>query len=408
MSQFRPFAGTHFDPKSLSLADVITPPYDVITPEMADNYRSRSPYNFAHVDLPTTDDAGYRHSNELLKKWKAAHATVKSSTPSFYLYQQAYPWGGTTHRRSTLFGMGALAEYAEKAILPHENTFGKYKEDRLRLTKETQTNLSPIFGMVRDPEAVLSTMYEKIAFAAPLFETKTDDGVQHALWQVPAIFNNDITQFFSSRSIYLVDGHHRYESALQLARETGSLGQLDKPEAWTMFAIANASDPSLLVLPTHRYISGLSVENLTSQTLEASFDLHRVSVSEMKKYLSKPVVSPSLGLYFLGDLYVVAPKRGQAEEAEWGPALTAVSVTWSDRKLMPVIGVTEENRRELVTYGKDIDPLWEKRAQAQAIIFHAPPKVEHVLNVADEGKCMPQKSTFFFPKLASGVLWREF
>jgi len=408
MSQFRPFSGTHFEPKSLSLADVITPPYDVITPEMADKYRGRSPYNFAHVDLPTTDDAGYQKSADLLASWKGAHVTKQATPPSFYLYQQVYAWNGTNHRRSTLFGMGAIAEYSEKAILPHENTFGKYKEDRLRLTKVTKTNLSPIFGMVRDPEGMLSTIYEKVAFTAPLFETKTDDGVQHAVWQVPAIFTADISNFFQTRSIYLVDGHHRYESALQLARETGALGQLDRPEAWTMFAIANASDPTLLVLPTHRFISGLNAETLTSQTLESAFDLHRVSVLEMKKFLSKPLAGPAFGLYFLGDLYLVSPKRGLAEEAEWGPSLTQVAVTWSDRKLMPMIGVTDENRRELVTYGKDIDPLWEKRAGAQAIIFHAPPKVEHVLNVADEGKCMPQKSTFFYPKLASGILWREF
>src|SRR4051812_21351757 len=131
MSQFRPFTGTHFESKSLTLADVITPPYDVISPEQAEAYRNRSPYNFVHVDLPTTDDQGYAHSAELLKEWKKAHVVKQSATPSFYLYQQNYALGGTTRRRSTLFGLGALAEYAEKAILPHENTFGKYKEDRL-------------------------------------------------------------------------------------------------------------------------------------------------------------------------------------------------------------------------------------------------------------------------------------
>ncbi len=408
MSQFRPFTGTHFEPLSLTLSDVITPPYDVISPEMLEIFRNRSPYNFVHVDVPTTDDAGYQHSAELLKAWKIDHVVKRSSVSSFYLYQQSYPWNGAPRRRSTLFGLGALAEYAEKAILPHENTFGKYKEDRLRLTKETQSNLSPIFGMVKDKENHLSSIYEKVASTAPLFESKTDDGITHAIWQVPAIFSDDITHFFSSRSIYLVDGHHRYESALQLARETGSLGNLDKPEAWTMFAIANASDPALLVLPTHRYVSGLNAESLSLTLLEPFFDLHRVSPGEMKKFLSKPLPVAAFGLYFLGDLYLATPKRGLPEEAEWGPALTQVSVTWSDRKLLPLLGVNDENRREHVTYGKDIDPLWEKRAKAQAIIFHAPPKVEHVLAVADEGKCMPQKSTFFFPKLASGVLWREF
>ncbi len=407
MAQFRPFAGTHYSVSDLRLEEVITPPYDVITPEWAETYRKRSEYNFAHVDLPTADDAGYQNSAKLLKEWKENKITTKASSPTFYLYQQTYVWNGKSHRRCTLFGVAALAEFSEKAILPHENTFGKYKEDRLRLTKETKANMSPIFGMVRDPEGHLASIYEKVSFTTPLLDAK-NDGVTNTIWEIPPIFSDEITSFFATRPIYIVDGHHRYESALQLARESGALGQLDRPEGWTMFAVANASDPSLQVLPTHRYVSGLTGAPLTSSHLESSFDLHRVSVLEMKKFLSKPLIGPAFGLYFFGDLYLVSPKRGLPEEAEWGPALSHLAVTWSDRKLMPLLGVNDENRGDHVTYGKDIDPLWEKRAAAQAIIFHAPPKVEHVLSVADEGKSMPQKSTFFYPKLASGILWREF
>lgn len=407
MATIQPFRALHYNTQKVDLSDVITPPYDVISAEDAPKYLNRSPYNFAHVDLPQRPDDDYTQSASLLSKWRELGILVEDTTPAYYLYQQTFTSHNAKHSRRTLMCGVQLADFSEGIVRPHENTFGKYKEDRLRLMQQTRCNLSHIFGMVKDREGTLASLYEEVAYHAPLLTAKGDDGVQHAIWRIDAAKTGAITSFFTDKPVYIVDGHHRYESALRYARETGAYGT-GHPAAQTLFAIANAYDPALVVLPTHRFVHGVEhTESLTLENVEQTFDVMRLSYNDLKRFLSKPPPVPSFGLYIQGDLYLCTPKHWHSEEANWGKSVSKLSVAWSDLKLIaPLCHVDETNRTQKVTYGKDVDALWEKRAQANLIVFHAPPAIDDITAVADESRFMPQKSTYFYPKIAAGLVLR--
>ena len=149
-----------------------------------------------------------------------------------------------------------LSDFSEGIVRPHENTFGKYKADRLQLMRATKCQLSQIFGMVKDPQGFLETVYEKWEYNNPLLRAHSDEGVEHTVWRIEAAKAPEIADFFKDKPIYIVDGHHRYESSLQYAREQMVVGQKEQPAAYMMFAIANSYDPGLIVFPTHRVVHG--------------------------------------------------------------------------------------------------------------------------------------------------------
>ena len=408
MANISAFRSLHYNTQKVDLSDVITPPYDVISPEEAPKYLNRSPYNFAHLDLARHADDDDSQSAQHLAKWQEHGVLVEEEAPAYYLYQQTYQVNGVKHQRQTLLATVELVEFSEGSVRPHENTFGKYKEDRLRLMTKTRSNLSPIFAMVKDREGFLASTFEEFVYAAPLLEARDDEGVDHAVWKIEPGKTKGINLFFAERPIYIVDGHHRYESALRYARESGAYGQMDNPAAHTLCAIANAFDPALVVLPTHRFVQGIETTKLNLESIEQTFDIMRLSVIDLKRFVSKPPPVPSFGLYLENDLYLCTPKHWRSEEANWGRALAKLSVAWSDNRfLVDYCGIDETNRGSCVSYGKDLDALWEKRSQAKVILFHAPPAIDEITSIADDKRFMPQKSTYFYPKIAAGLIFRS-
>lgn len=403
MATLRPFRGLHYNPKLISnLSDVIIPPYDTIPAGDDEKYWSRSPYNFAHVLLPAQADEDYTRSRDLLTKWREHQILLVDNSPGYYLYRQTFTLDGVKHARNLLLGCVALQEFADHVIRPHENTFGNPKKDRLQILRSTQCNLSHVFGMVQDPEGFLHSLYERWEYKAPLLHGTTDEGVEHSVWKIDSGAAKDVETFFTDKALYIVDGHHRYESALNYAREKQVLGQPDQAAASMLFAIANSYDPALVVLPTHRKVK-LAGGKPSLEKIEKAFNLSPLSPTELKVYTSKSHKSPDFGLYIDGDLYRCSPKVSTFENA-----LQSLAVYWSDEKLMKeILGVTSEARGERVSYEKDALKLWNERSDAEILIFHAPPAIDQIMDVADAKMFMPQKSTYFYPKLASGLILRD-
>jgi len=409
MAMISPFRGLHYNTQQIrNLGDVITPPYDVISKEDAKRYLARSPYNFAHVDLPHNEHEDYTNASVLLAKWRQ-HGILKQDPGSnYYLYRQTFRMNDKLHRRDTLMCAVELHDFSEGIIRPHENTYGKYKADRLQILRQTKCNLSQVFAMVKDPNGVLATSYAKWEYQTPLLNGKTEDGIDHTVWAIEAAKAKEIPEFFKNEPIYIVDGHHRYESALMYARETGALGHPENPAAHTLFAIANVFDPALIVLPTHRRLRDSNLANVDRQTIEKRFDLTSMTYDELKSFVETTHPAPQFALYFKGDLFLCRPKSWISEQEALGKSVAKLSVIWSDYKLLQdLCGVTEENRSEKISYEKDLAALWEKRKESSLIIFHAAPSILDVTNVADEKRFMPQKSTFFYPKLGAGLILRN-
>ncbi len=400
-----PFTGIYYNPKKLpNLSDLITPPYDVISKSDEKKYFERSPYNFAHLILAKKENEDYKEAAALLKKWKDLEILKKDTGPAYYLYRQTFTARGETHTRDTLMAAVELHDFSDGVIRPHENTHGKYKADRLLKLRSTQHNLSHIFGMVKDSEGFLSSTFEQWVYKEPLLKATGNEGVENTVWRMDA---PEIAEFFESRPIYIVDGHHRYESSLTYAREQNALHNPKHPASRMLFAIANCFDPGLVVFATHRFVTGIE-KPLEKSLIEKKFELQPMEFSTMKTWLRTPKDSPQFGLFFGGNLYVAQPKDWTSRIPELGKSVAKLSVTWSDHGfLTEFCGIDDTNRTQRVSYKQDPDDLWEKRGQANAIIFHAPPRVTDVTEVADEKRFMPQKSTFFYPKLAAGLILRD-
>jgi uncharacterized protein (DUF1015 family) len=409
MANVNPFRALHYNPKMIKdISEVIVPPYDVIAKGDEQKYFSRSPYNFAHLILPRKEDDDYSHAAELLKKWRDVGVFTRDPVPSYFLYEQTFTVDKKTYHRKTLMATVQLTPFSEGIVRPHENTHGKHKKDRLQILTTTGCNFSHVFGMVKDPEGYLETCYERWRYHAPFLKGTDDSGVVHTLWREDGSKEAGLTAFFKDKSIYIVDGHHRYESALMYARQADALGNASDPAAHMLFAIANVYDPSLVVFPTHRKVNQFDPTTLKRGSVEAHYDLETTTVDAMRSFVKKPHREPKFGLFAWGELFFCTPKRWHSAGKTLGQAVSRLSVTWSDDKfLKDFCKIEEQERSSKITYEKSLDVLWEGKSSHDLMIFHAPPAIEDITAVADESGYMPQKSTYFYPKLAAGLTLRE-
>jgi uncharacterized protein (DUF1015 family) len=237
-----------------------------------------------------------------------------------------------------------------------------------------------------------------------------DDGVEHVVWRIEQAQAKEITHFFSDRPIYIVDGHHRYESSLMYARENGAVGDPANPAAYMMFAIANVYDPGLIVFPTHRIVSSQPGHSLRREDIEREFLLTAYTFDQLRTFVeaSPSAAAPSFVIHLHNEIYLCQPKQWRGAEKEMGRSVARLAVKWSDHVfLAKLCGVDESNRSSRVRYEKDLNTAWSLRKESEVIVFHAPPAVENVTDVADEKRFMPQKSTYFVPKLAAGLIFRD-
>jgi len=408
MAHVAPFKGTYYKTPGIQLDELIIPPYDTLDSETAEHYRKKSPYNFSHVDLANRENDDYLHSKNLLEAWKTKGITQETSSPCYFLYRQNFEAFGKKHQRDTLLCTVGLEDFSKSIIRPHENTFGKYKADRLELLRKTQHNLSHIFGMVKDSEGFLENQFENWAFEKPFLKAQGEDGVLHSIWKKESEKAPEVAQFFKDKPLYIVDGHHRYESALMYAREMGAEGKWDHPASQTTFCIANVFDPGLIVYPTHRLLKKGTLNALSWNQIEATFYVEKISHEVLKEFVQNHSDSPKFAVFYQGELYFLSPKELAAAQETLGKSVACLGVTWSDREfLKEFCGVTDSNRGSLIRYEKDFEFTWGLRDQYDLIVFQAPPAVQDVTRVADEQKYMPQKSTFFIPKLAGGLIFRK-
>lgn len=408
MANLIPFKAWHYNVEMIpEFSDVVTEPYDNIPAGEDKMLWERHPHNFAHVLLPKKKTDEYTHAAELLSRWRADKILIQDTAPHFYLYQQIFAALGQEHRRNTLIAAINLSEFSHRTVRPHEKTHGEPKTDRLKILKATQCNLSPVFGVVRDKEGFLQTLYDEWVFLPVFLKTTTRDGVQHTIWRLDAGVGDRLKTFFEDKPLYLVDGHHRYEVALAHAKELGVLGN-DHPASSILFGIANAFDPALVVFPTHRIIRGVQYERVTEEQFRKAFDVTPATYAELQSFVQRPNATPQFAIYLRERLLMCTPKQWESEAERLGHALCRLSVVWSDGKFLGEVFKMEESEREYkIEYERDLERAWAQRRSANVIIFLPPLAVEDVTAVADEGGFLPQKSTYFYPKLPAGFLIRD-
>jgi len=410
---------------------VTTPPYDVITPEQQQFFYQRHPHNIIRLELPKafpTDnevDNRYTRAAATYKAWLDAGVLVRDTDPSVYIYRQQFSIGDNQHTRTGIVcGVRALP-YAKGDVLPHEETLPKAKTDRLMLLRSCQANFSSIFGLFNDPDGRISKMIgDKCATAPPAVSFTTEqDGICHQLWPVTEQdWITSLQQAFLSLTIYIADGHHRYETAVQYAAEMGEKG-LHGYDI-TMMTLVALQDPGLLVLPTHRLVHNLphfQPEFLLTK-ISDHFIIREVQLPSqpcrdvaLDRVLTdmQAAENPTLAMYAgSSTLHLLSLKPG-VQVADFCPpsrskAWTDLDVTLLHTMILEMhlgIGTTQRANETNLTYTRDTGLALARVDDntAQLAFFLNPTKVSQVIDVSSAGDKMPQKSTYFYPKLVTGL-----
>jgi uncharacterized protein (DUF1015 family) len=420
MAVIRAFQGLRFSEDAGSIDALTAPPYDVLTPEDREEFAVRSKHNIVHLTLPTQheDDRSkfvkYARSGAQLAEWRRSGALLLEDKPAIYRYTQSFslPRVGEAYRRTSIIALIKVEPYEKGVVLPHEQTFPKHKEDRLRILEATRSHLECIFGLYEDPNGeVLDAIAH--APAGAKVEARSEDGVHHELEPITdeATLQRIIGQM-ADKKVWIADGHHRYETALTFRQ---SLGERDElvAEDFMMMALTSMSDPGLVLLPTHRVLAHDALDpNLALTQLEPYFHMelhhsrglweHMVHAQEQGKRAFALALEGGQG-------YLLTPKDDAAllamNDSNDTDALKSLDVTVLHRIIFEqILGVTS---LEGITYTRD----WQEAIRladqgASAAFLMNPPSVDDMKDVALNGEKMPQKSTYYFPKILSGlVVW---
>ncbi|HZT41110.1 MAG TPA: DUF1015 domain-containing protein [Chthonomonadaceae bacterium] len=455
MAQIAPFPGIHFAPTRVPLSDVIAPPYDVLSPDDQAALYARSPENIVRLILnrvePGDDSTHNRYTRAaaFLQDALARGVLVRDETPGFYEYLQrfAHPLDpGLRLERRALFVALKLVPYAEGVVLPHEETHPKAKADRLELMRATQANPEPIYGLYEDhDQSVAASLQSSRAQADPLLQAEVHGphaphGEEHIVYRHtdPGLLA-DLQAFFQPRRIWIADGHHRYETALnyqQEMREKGK-GKREKEEASTpdaqrltpsahdlqpydrlLIGLSAFEDPGLVVLPTHRLVRNVARERLESFSLqlERYFYVQKMQTPSARLWLKQQVpdekrlvivARSSAYALTLRDLHLADAALDYRHSPAWRHLdVTILQALVLDRTLG--ISSSELAQTSDVAYTRDEDDAVQKveAGEFQLACLLQNPTVAEVHDVAAAGDKMPQKSTYFYPKLWSGLILR--
>jgi uncharacterized protein (DUF1015 family) len=396
VADVRPFRALRYTPAAGPLADLVAPPYDVISADEKRGLLARSAYNAVRLELP---EIAYEEVAGLIAHWRDDEVLEAASAPCVVAWTQTFTLAdGVPRERRTLLATVGLEPYEARVVRPHERTHAGPKEDRLRLIRAVRTNISPIFGLYPDPEG--AAWAAAAVTGQPHAEATDRDGTLHRFWVVddPGALGA-LTAAMADRWILIADGHHRYETALAYRDELRAAGEGPGPHDRVLMGLTALDDDGLVVLPTHRLLTRWP------EGAEGAFT--SVDVPGLDALLAgladAPEDAPAFGLVRPGRIQLLT---GRADASL--SAAQQLDVAAIEREvLVPHLGADQAAlaHDEVLSYTKDASEahaLVESGAIAAALVLRGIPK-SAVAAVAEAGETMPQKSTYFFPKLLTGV-----
>ncbi len=418
MAEIAPFRGIVYDPARAGPLDrLLAPPYDVISPPERAALAAKSPHNFVRIDLPEGDgDEKYAQAARELRRWLDEGILRRDERPALYRYQQRFTSGGREYTRKGFISRVRLRRYEERVVLPHERTLSGPKLDRLKLTRACRAHLSQVFALYSDPSQRIEAEFAAVESTPPELEGRTDDGVVHRVWRlIDPGAQQRVAAALAEAKVYIADGHHRYETMLAIRDELRP--QARSPRSSIEYGpifLTSLQDPGLIVLPTHRVVHGLRGFELEAflERLRSRFDLRelRGGPEALREELSAAGrKGTALALASGPRVFLLALRAGQ-EVAVPGPEPVRkldVAVLHS-LVLEEMLGIDRaaQERQTNLRYVKDFARALEEARlpEVQAVFLLNPTGVAQLKAVADAGEIMPQKSTYFFPKLASGLV----
>ena len=417
MADIRPLRGWRYNPEKVSdLSQVITQPYDKIPRELQQTYIARHPQSFVHLILPAAPDP-YSYSASTFKQWSSQGILLRDSQPAIYVLHQEFAVRGEKKTRRSFVAAIRADEFEKGTVLPHERTLSKPKADRLNLLRATRKDYEQIFMLYDDPQGVVEQALS--ASGEPAMQATDDYGVVQKVWPI-----TDPTKLAAVRKaladkvMLIADGHHRYETAIGFRQEMEQAGKVPDDAALRFKATAfvSLSDPGLVILPTHRLLYGLG-----------EVDWDEVLTRIGKWFETKPIPGSAVatGLAEAGTDCVFALHTGK--DKTWLLRLTdrsALDGLVKDRStdfrgldvvvlhsllIEHVFGIPPAQIEEHVAYERDAAATLAKvdSSKFQAALLMNPTRADQVQKVASHGERMPQKSTDFYPKFISGLVFMD-
>ncbi len=413
MADLQPLRTLRYEPSAVgSLEDVIAPPYDVIDAELRARLAARSPYNVVEIDLPPS----YAAAAQTMADWQGRGVLVREDEPAVWVLRQDYRApDGEARTRTGVLARVRVDEYGPGRIRPHERTHPGPKEDRLKLTRATRTNLSPIFTLFPDAEGVGGRAMEQIAGTEPFASAEDLDGTRNTLWRsTDDDLVAELQMALADAELLIADGHHRYETARVYADEVGGEGE----HRYVLMLLCSLSDPGLLIFPTHRLLTGLKDDTdkqlAIREVLTRDFEIEELAdASELEPTGADGRVAFGYMDSFHRKPYRVTLKdQSIADRALDGmpePYRRLDTAVLESIVLREALGMSEDDISHLrgLDYSKDladaIDAVQTGRADAGFFMRATP--VEQVREVAETGESMPPKSTYFYPKVPTGLVF---
>ena len=429
MPRIAPFRALRFDGSRFpDPARVLAPPYDVISPEQREVLEAQHARNVVHLDLPRGEgDAKYEHARTLLDAWIGEGSLREDSEPAIYRYEQVFTFdtgtGPRTYTRKGFFALILLSPFGDGIVLPHEHTLSGPKVDRFKLIKTTEAHFSEIFVLYRDPQGQAESALDAASNGAPDVDTTTPDGCRHRLWVITdkqAIAQ--VVAAMAAKQVMIADGHHRYETMVAIRdalRPKGVEPGKSQADFGPMF-FARAEDPGLLVLPTHRMVHGVAEDALDALAercrpwfeVEQGSERGAADLGERLRQEGEKTVT-------------FAVRRGKQDKTLWlrlrkdadlsklgPPTLGCLDVSVLHGLILdPLLGIGAEAmaKQQNLTYSHDMHETLARVAsgKVQAAFLMNATKTHQVLDACEAGFVLPQKSTYFQPKLATGLVMQK-
>ena len=418
MAVVKPFKGLRFKDAAGPINELVCPPYDIINEDERKEFLKTNPHNVIRLELPKEGEDIYKKAGEVLNNWLENGIVATEDENKFYIYEEEFEVEGVRRSFKGVIARVKLTEFSEGVVIPHENTLSAAKEDRFNLMCATGCNFSQVYCLFEDKDQKITTLFEDTAKNTPIHNFVASDGVTQRLWAADE--NCGLTELFKDKCLYIADGHHRYETALRyraFERENGAAP--DAASEYVMMMLVPMESDGLVVFPTHRVIH--SLENFDGKQLLLSarefFHVGEITTTEkLEAHLKNEYEAGkiSFGAYVDGRYYLLTLKNSPTLEEllpDLHKTLRELDVTVLHSLILErLMGIDKENMAKQINlrYTRDIDDaVTQVQNGANCAFFLNPTRVEQIAAVGGAGQKMPQKSTYFYPKLITGLVMNK-
>ena len=419
MAEVSPFRGWRFNPGLVGdMASVLCPPYDMIDEATQEELKRQNKYNVIHLeageglDWNTSAKEQYTAASNLFDQWRKEEVLRQDEEPCYYLMRHSFPLGGKTMVRIGLIASVGLEDYKTRQILPHEFTQAPAIQDRVWLMESLSANISPIMSIFRDTESVLSQVFKQVMTGTPEFDATDDSDNGTALWRISdSGLQRQVSEFFVNRPIYLADGHHRYEAARQYQldrhRESEDAKAPNLAHNHVMMTLIAFDDPGLVVLGYHRTLNDVPDDKLARIKAKLNELFDSSPLSGNSDALIEQVDEQGVNKRLLASVDIDGAKmltlKESAVDPTWGALASSEAWVLEEQVLRPELGDATLNHLDFMhDHGEAVEQA--RRGELQMTFLLKPFPLDAFESIVGGGQRLPRKSTFFFPKLPTGLV----